>query len=173
MKKLLLSFVFFVTMSIYSQTSTPFIIEHCIDKMTEKEYYFAQKRMICANPEKTKGFTINPSFDSENGVMINNGFNCLNVGIGNCGEGDSLIFLFEDETKITLKSWNKFNCEGKAYFDLTNEEINALSTKKVSAIRFSNGYTFDNFTYTLKAVEKDYFINLYTNKKIVEVDCSK
>lgn len=173
MKKLLLNLVLLVSLSAFSQTSTPFVIEHCKDKMTDKEYYFAQRKLICANPEKTKGFTVIPNFKADNGQMVNNGFMCKNVNIGSCDENDTLIILFEDETKITLTSWNKFNCEGNAYFDFTDSQLKDLSTKKVSTIRFSNGHSYESLTVVLKEDQKDYFIRAYTNNKIIEVDCSK
>jgi hypothetical protein len=173
MKKSLLSFVLLISLSAFSQKSTPFVIEHCKDKMTEKEYYFAEKKFIGANPEKTKGFTITPMFKTDKGTMINNGFACKNVNIGSCDENDSLIFLFEDETKMTLTSWNKFNCEGNAYFDFSDDDLKQLSTKKINAIRFSNGRSYESLTHTLKESEKDFFIRVYTNIKVVEIDCSK
>lgn len=173
MKKSLLSFVLLISLSVFSQTSTPFKIEHCKDKMTEKEYYFAEKKFIGANPEKTKGFTITPSFKAKDGAMVNNGFICKNVNIGSCDENDTLIFLFEDDSKITLTAWNKFNCEGNAYFDFTADQLALLSTKKTTTIRFTNGRTYESLTYNLKDAEKDYFVRVYSNFKIVEVDCSK
>jgi hypothetical protein len=173
MKKLLLNFVLLISLSAFSQTTTPFVIEHCKDKMTDKEYFFASKKIICANPEKTKGFTISPNFKSINGKIANNGLSCKNVNVGSCDENDSLIILFEDDTKITLNAWNKFNCEGNAYFDLTETQISELSTKKVGTIRFSNGYSHESLTIVLKQDQKDYFVKVYTNNKIVEVDCSK
>ena len=173
MKKLLLSFMLLISLSVFSQTKNPFVIQHCKDKMSEKEYYFAEKKLICSNAEKTKGFTITPSFKTSDGKLVNNGFNCKNVNIGACDEKDELIFLFEDDTKITMTSWNKFNCDGNAYFYFSEDQLNQLSSKKVSAIRFTNGRTFDNLTYSLKETEKDYFVRAYTNFKIVEIDCSK
>ena len=173
MKKLLLNFVLLISLSAFSQTTTPFIIEHCKDKMTDKEYFFSQKKLICANTEKTKGFTITPSFRADNGTMLNNGFLCKNVNIGSCDEKDNLIILFEDDSKITLTSWNKFNCEGNVYFNLTEDDLKQLSTKKVSSIRFSNGYSYESLTSSLKQDQKDYFIRAYTAQKVIEVDCSK
>lgn len=173
MKKLLLNFVLLISLSAFSQTTTPFIIEHCKDKMTDKEYYFPQKKLICANTEKTKGFTISPNFKSADGKIVNNGFMCKNVNIGSCDEKDNLIILFEDDTKITLTSWNKFNCDGNAYFDFTDSDLVGLSTKKVNSIRFSNGYSYESLTISLKLDQKDYFVKAYSNQKIVEVDCSK
>jgi hypothetical protein len=173
MKKLLLNFVLLISLSAFSQTTTPFIIEHCKDKMTDKEYFFSQKKLICANPEKTKGFTITPSFRADDGTMINNGFICKNVNIGSCDEKDNLIILFEDDSKISLTSWNKFNCEGTVYFNLTDSDLKELSTKKMSSIRFSNGYSYESLTSVLKQDQKDFFIRAYTMQKVIEVDCSK
>jgi hypothetical protein len=173
MKKLLLNFVLLISLSAFSQTTTPFIIEHCKDKMTDKEYFFSQKKLICANPEKTKGFTISPNFKSVDGKMVNNGFMCKNVNIGSCDENDSLIILFEDDTKVTLTSWNKFNCDGNAYFDFTESQLSELSSKKVGTIRFSNGRSYESLTVALKQDQKDFFIRAYTMQKVIEVDCSK
>jgi hypothetical protein len=173
MKKSLLSFVLLISLSVFSQTTTPFVIEHCKDKMTEKEYYFAEKKFIGANPEKTKGFTITPMFKTDKGTMINNGFACKNVNIGGCDENDTLIFLFEDDSKMTLTAWNKFNCDGNAYFDFNADQLAQLSTKKTNVIRFTNGRTHESLTYSLKDTEKDFFVRVYSNFKIVEVDCSK
>jgi hypothetical protein len=105
--------------------------------------------------------------------MVNNGFICKNVNIGSCDENDTLIFLFEDDSKMTLTAWNKFNCEGNAYFDFTADQLALLSTKKTNTIRFTNGRTYESLTYNLKDAEKDYFVRVYSNFKIVEVDCSK
>jgi hypothetical protein len=69
--------------------------------------------------------------------------------------------------------WNKFNCEGKVYVDFSSDQLALLKTKKVSAIRFSNGRTYDTLTYTMQSTEQDYFINVYTNFQVVEIDCSK
>jgi hypothetical protein len=173
MKKLLLNLVLLISLSAFSQTSTPYVIEHCKDKMTDKEYYFAQRKLICANPEKTKGFTITPNFKADKGGMKNGGFMCKNVNIGSCDENDSLIILFEDDTKITLTAWNKFNCEGNAYFDFSESQLKDLSTKKVNTIRFSNGRSYESLTITLKEDQRDYFVRAYSNQSIIEVDCSK
>jgi hypothetical protein len=103
--------------------------------------------------------------------MVQNGLIVKNVGIGNCDENDEMIFLFEDGTKITITSWNKFNCEGKVYFDLSNNELDMLKSKNVTAIRFKNGYSSDSLTYSLKKEEQGFFINVYTNNIIKEVNC--
>ena len=173
MRKILLSAVLFAATSTFAQTVKPFIIEHCIDKMTDKEYYFAKRKLVCANDLKTKGFTILPDLRSRGGEFENVGVTCRNVGIGNCDENDQLIFLFDDGSKVLITSWNKFNCDGDAYFYLSEDEAAALSTKKINSIRFTNGRSYDSLTVKLKPEDKDYFIRAYTNHKIVEIDCSK
>jgi hypothetical protein len=171
MKKTILLVSALFTFGAYSQTTKQFVIEHCVDKMTDKEYYFSTKKFICANSQKTQGFTITNSFKPLNGNMVQNGLIVKNVGIGNCDENDEMIFLFEDGTKITITSWNKFNCEGKVYFDLSNNELDMLKSKNVTAIRFKNGYSSDSLTYSLKKEEQGFFINVYTNNIIKEVNC--
>jgi hypothetical protein len=173
MKKLLFTLVLLISISAFSQKATPFIIEHCKDAMTDVEYLFSQKKLICANASKTQGFTITPKLKSEEGSIILSGLMCENVNIGNCDENDKLIFLFEDNTKITLISFNKFNCKGNAYFDFENGQLSELSTKKIKDIRFSNGYSFESLTVSLRQDQQDYFLKAITNQKVVEVDCSK
>jgi hypothetical protein len=173
MKKLLLNFLLLVSLSSFAQNVIPFRIQHCIDKMTDIEYYFSEKKLICANAKKTKGFTIAPSFKVENGKIANSGFLCENVNIGNCDENDSLIFLFNDNSKLELTSWNKFNCEGNVYFSFSESDLAELSSKKVNTIRFNNGYSYESLTVTLKKEQQNYFIRAYNNQQIVEVDCSK
>jgi len=173
MKKTIISALALLTFSAYSQTEKQFVIEHCIDKMTDREYFLSTKNFVGANSQKTQGFVITNSFKGVDGKLEQNGIILKNIGIGNCDEKDELIFLFDDETKITITSWNKFNCDGKAYFSLTDNEYDMLKSKKVTAIRFKNGYSYESLTYTLKKEEQGFFINVYSNNVIKEVNCDK
>jgi hypothetical protein len=171
MKKIIIALL--VVTSSFAQTTAPFVIEHCVDKMTDKEYYFTKRKLVCSNDSKTRGFTISPDFRPDGNSFINSGFICKNVNIGTCDENDELIILFDDDSKITLTSWNKFNCDGNAYFRLSDEDLVDLSIKKVNSIRFMNGRSYDSLTIKLKIEQKDYFIRAYTNQKVIEIDCSK
>jgi hypothetical protein len=173
MKKTIISALALFTFSAYSQIEKQFVIEHCIDKMTDREYFLSTKNFVCANTQKTQGFVITNSFKGVDGKLEQNGFILKNIGIGNCDENDELIFLFDDESKITITSWNKFNCDGKAYFNLRDSEYDLLKSKKVTAIRFKNGYSYESLTYTLKREEQGFFINVYSNNVIKEVNCDK
>jgi len=171
MKKTIITALALFTISAYSQTEKQFVINHCVDKMNDREYYLPSKNFVGANIQKTQGFAITHSFKGLDGQMVQNGFLVKNIGIGNCEEKDNLIFLFEDDSKITITSWNKFNCEGKAYFDLSDNDYQILKTKKVKAIRFQNGYSSDTLTYVLKKEEQSFFVNVYSNYIIKEVNC--
>lgn len=173
MKKTIISALALFTFSAYSQTEKQFVIEHCIDKMTDREYFLSTKNFVGANAQKTQGFVMTNSFKGVDGKLEQNGIILKNIGIGNCDEKDELIFLFDDETKITITSWNKFNCDGKAYFNLTDNEYDMLKSKRVTAIRFKNGYSYESLTYTLKKEEQGFFVNVYSNNVIKEVNCDK
>ena len=171
MKKTIFLVSALITLNAYSQTTKPYLIEHCIDKMTDREYFLSSKNFVGTNLQKTQGFVITPSFKSDEGKMVQNGFILKNIGIGNCDENDILIFLFEDDTKLQITSWNKFNCEGKAYFNLTESDLDLLKAKNITAIRFNNGYTSNSLTYNMKKEEQGFFINVYTNNVITEIKC--
>ena len=173
MKKTIITALALFTISAYSQTEKQFVIEHCIDKMTDREYFLSTKNFVGANSQKKQGFVITNSFKGVDGKLEQNGIILKNIGIGNCDENDELIFLFDDESKITITSWNKFNCEGKVYFNLKDSEYDLLKSKKVTAIRFKNGYSYESLTYTLKKEEQGFFINVYSNNVIKEVNCDK
>ena len=139
--------------------------------MTDREYFLSSKNFVGTNTQKTQAFVITPSFKSVDGKMVQNGFILKNIGIGNCDEKDNLIFLFEDNTKLEISMWNKFNCEGKAYFNLSESDLDLLKSKNISAIRFNNGYTYNSLTYNMKKEEQGFFINVYTNNVIKETNC--
>ncbi len=89
------------------------------DIMTEKEYIFSKEKIMCLeNPNK--GFVVKVTYEITKGIIKYSGISVLSNDIGNCVEHDNLIFLFDDDTKIEMTSWNDFNCEGRSYFDFNN-----------------------------------------------------
>ena len=83
------------------------------------------------------------------------------VNFSGCNENDELIFLFESGERLAIRSWNKFNCEGKAYYSLDKEQINLLNSNKISKIRFTSGKSFDSVTG--EPSMSDYFIKLFAH----------
>lgn len=142
----------------YSQNmSKPDSIHYEKDLMTDKEYVMFYESLLCSEDGKI-GFLLDVGLEIKNGVVKYSGIIVKSAGIGSCNEKDQLIFLFEDGTKYSMTSWNDFNCKGSSWFDLYKKEFNQFNTKKVTHIRFTNGRSYDSFTYTLKPDEQEYFI---------------
>ena len=133
-------------------TSEKYQLLYYKDIMTDKEYIYSKDRILYFEDGK-KGFSVSISWNFEKGKVNYNGISVKSVGIGSCVENDDLIILFEDNTKVSLKSWNKFNCNGNSYFDLNAKELNNLN-KRIKGIRFQNGRSFESSTYQISK-EKD------------------
>ena len=162
MKRLLL--VALLTLSTLGFGQNNLNLLYSKDVMTDKEYISSSKTLLCSDDGK-KGFFIEVLFNIKNGVVSYSTFYTKSSGVGGCMENDELIFLFEDDTKLVVKSWQKFNCKGTSYFDLYGKLITNLN-KKIKAIRLTNGRSFESFTYLLKTEdEKNYFI--YINELLV------
>ena len=82
------------------------------------------------------------------------------IGLGNCCENNKLIILFEDGSKINLVSWNDFDCEGNAYFSLTDTQKNKLAKLPIKTVRVTNGYSYESITSS-KGYNKRHFIQLF------------
>lgn len=141
--------------NLHAQDST--FIYYFVDELEDKTYYMPSSDLIITNSAKTEGAKI--SFHlTDKGV-----FSFLTaklVGLGNCYEDNKMIILFEDGLKITLTSWNKFNCDGDAYFSLNAEQRLSLSTLPIKTIRVTNGYTFESITVS-EGYNKKYFIQTF------------
>lgn len=158
---------------ITSVTKSQNVIQYCKDKMTDKEYVFFKEDLLCSK-DKVKGFIISVMLTYVDGKAKYNGIYVLSVGVGSsCVENSTLDFLFTDESRVSLLSWNDFNCDGESKFDLDADKFDLLSKKKIKAIRFTNGRTYDQYTYNLK-MNGDYFIflrELISKNKLIKVSC--
>lgn len=161
MKKFLLTlstYAIFATFANAQTTTTPkkYEILACKDVMTDKQYAYGNKSLFCLKSD-TEGFTISISYKNKSDVVTYSGISVRSAGIGSCTEHDKLLFLFEDDTKLSLVSWNDFNCKGTSYFDLYGKEFENLN-KKIKAIRFENGRSGESYTHFVKSEDVDYFI---------------
>jgi hypothetical protein len=131
------------------------LIQKYLDDIENTTYYFSTYELIVSNDEKT-GATldvhINPDFTFS---MITSKL----VNLGLCTENVTLIIVFENGDKVTVESWNKFNCDGDAYFYLNKSDIDKLSTLAISKIRITNGYTYESVTATVD--NPRYFIQIF------------
>lgn len=153
----------------YAQVdTTKFYIRHSKDEMTDQSHYYASYRLICVSEDNTKAFGVWPTFDVKKGKLAYTGLIVKSAGIGNCVEKGDLIFLFEDGSKVNLKAWSDFDCEGVSYFDLYGKGLPQL-TKRLKAIRFTNGGTYDSYTHQVPEENRNYFIEVQQalNEKII------
>jgi len=134
-------------------------ITHSKDEMTNEVSYFASERFIVANSELTKGCAIDMVIDEKAGILTSKHIFVEMVGLESCNENNTLIFLLNGDRRITLKSWNKFNCKGAAYFTLTKTDIDLLKSNQVLKVRIENGKSYKNYTSEVKY--KKYFIEFY------------
>ena len=177
MKKLLLILILLTSILSFSQTKkktvvSKFIIEHCIDKMSDKEYYFASSKIIGANKLKTQGIIISPILNKVNDTLQVTGITVDAVRLGGCNENSTLIIMFDDESKSKLDSWNDFNCTGTNYFRIEDYDYETLASKKIKTIRYQNGYTYDSFTFNLIGLDKIYFKRIIGDHRIREINCN-
>lgn len=150
----------FMSLTSFAQTANAdsvYVIKES-DAMSGETYVYGNRAFIVANDESTKGFKVDTYIKSDLSFGM---ITVKMVNIGNCNENDEIIILFENGEKITKKSWKKFNCDGEAYFNLSESDIKILRTQPISKIRMTNGRTYDSYTGDVKSKDKRYFIQLF------------
>jgi hypothetical protein len=148
-------------------TNAQTIYGDCTD-LSGKCTYYTTENVIVTNAEKKKGFTFNPMIDMKNGQLVCSGIMAEMVNIGSCCEKNTLIILLEDGSKLMLKSWNKFNCEGNAWFFLTKDEIQLLREHKMVKAQMQNGYSYESFQNDIPLKNQEYFFRFFQ-----DVDANK
>jgi hypothetical protein len=157
----------FVTITLFAQPDSVYVIKSS-DAMSGKTHVYGSKNFIVANDTKEKGFIVDTYINDNLSLHM---ITVVMVGIGSCNENDEIIILFENGEKIVKKSWNSFNCDGEAYFNINESEIKLLRTLPMAKIRMTNGRSFDSYTGDVIAKDKRYFIQLLyalDNKLILE-----
>jgi len=138
------------------------IVKDC-DDMTDKCVYYPRHNMIVANAEKTVGFTLDVRIVENSGQISIADIMVKSVNIGNCNENDKLILMLDDSTKISLVSWNKFNCEGNAWFNVKESDVNKLGSHKILKAYFQNGRSYDSYSATITSDDQNYFIKIISD----------
>jgi hypothetical protein len=173
MKKIFLVFALFSCLSSFSQKDLR-IIEDCTD-LSGKCYIYASHTFVIANAEKDKGFKLDADFkrNEETQALEVTGFLCKLVNIGTCSEKNELILLFEDGSKFTIYSWNKWNCDGDAWYYLNKAQVETLATKKLVKAQMKNGYSFESYMNTVEAENQNYFMRLISDANQNKVELQK
>ena len=157
MKKIFLSIALILTVVIsFGQA----VIDEVKDEMTDKVTY-STDGLVCSSKEK--GFGIHPNIKEKKGIKIVRDLIVQMAGLGGCNKDNTMIILFANGTKMSLLSWNDFNCKNVCYFELSESKIAILSVEPISKIRLTNGESFKNYTHQVQ--ESDYFIQLFAALK--------
>ena len=140
--------------------------------MTDECTYYSSQNMVVANETKTIGFTMDVRIVEKNDKLSVADIMVLSVNIGNCNENDKLILMLSDSTKLSLVSWNKFNCEGNAWFNLKESDVNRLGSNKIIKAYFQNGRSYESYSSIIGSEDQDYFVKIIAdcreNKFIVK-----
>lgn len=155
MKKIILILAIALgAINLQAQTDSAYVY-YWEDTMEDETYYMTSYDLVVANEDRSRGAKLT--------IHLTEGkFGFLTaklIGLGNCVEDNKIIILFEDNTKITLTSWNDFNCEGNAYLNLTPQQLTKLTTLEVKTIRLTNGYNYNSITSS-EITNPRYFIQL-------------
>ncbi|PIF30161.1 hypothetical protein CLU81_0568 [Flavobacterium sp. 9] len=161
MKKIFLVFVIFIYSICNAQNDSkksPLKIDLITDNKGGWIAYKLNKNLRFLNKEHTTGFSIVPHLNIKKKLDY---FQIATYNIGNCDEKGTVIFSFEDNTTLTLKSFSTYNCDGSAAFFYDSENVKILSAKKIKKIRYKNGRSGESYTTSLKPEEENYFITLF------------
>lgn len=161
--KLLAIFIFLcqtLQAQTYTEATLPdtMIVVSIKDEMTDKISYSASKNIICTEDDGKKGFSLSAFIEQDLSI---NDLKVKMVGIGSCVEKNTIIILFEDDSKLNLTCWNEFNCKGNAWFKIKKADIDLLSSKKIKKVRVQNGRSFESFTSEIEPKDQDFFIHLF------------
>ena len=120
--------------------------------------------LVCSNEERSKWFTILPSFKIFNGITEKNYLTTIKYGIGRCSNRDVLVFTFVDGRYMSIRAQNELNCSGisEVKFPLNPVQTGVLEMKPLKSIRYINGNDRSNFLYKIAENDKYYFINILT-----------
>lgn len=152
MKKLTLALgLFILAVTVQAQTAQ---ITKQVDDMTDKVYlYGSSSRMSGSIAGRTLEIItyLNTDFSIQSSMILVDGIGCID-------EGTKVIILFEDGTKLTKSSFNKFNCKGYVFISLSKKNISKLCTSKVKKIRVTNSRNYKDVT--CEFLNPNYFIEL-------------
>lgn len=162
MKKLIITLTIMMSSLVsFSQALDSVFIYTTADDMTDEVYFFASRKIVCIDEVENIGFSISFFVDQKkDGSLYASDLYVKTVNFG-CIEHLEVIFLFEDATRVTCNSWNKFNCDGEAYCELSEIDKKTLASNKVTKIRVTNKQNMETYTAVLESKKQDYFIQFF------------
>jgi hypothetical protein len=145
----------------------------CYDVMTEEYKPSCPYYIINSDNKESKAVRLDVILKYENGEVKYNGLCIKSIGIGNCVENDRLIIMFDDGTKYTTKSWSSFDCDGWSFFDVYGKDKDLIN-KKITAVMFVNGRSYDSYKFNVTGQDSNYFIRVFNaieNKMYKQTNC--
>lgn len=167
MKKVLLTVALLLVLNTSYSQNRKVVIDKCINK---SEIY-GPTGMICSNLNKTKWFTMTPTYRLDGSRLSCDGMWVIRMDIGNLSKEDQIFITFTDGTKLRLESGIELTSDKSIYFKLSDLEFTLLKSKEMQSARYINGNDFCSFQYNMTGDEKTYFTNLFTNYYIRDVYC--
>jgi len=145
MKKTIFILTFLITSFAFAQdkpvdTAFLYVVK---DDLEGTQFFTPSYDMVIANNERTEGAKLSMHLKTDGSFSF---ITAKLIGLGNCVEDSELIILFSNSEKMSIKSWNKFNCKGNAYFSLSKKQELLLSTQELKTIRIRNGETYKSVT---------------------------
>lgn len=156
MKQVLFILLTFSFLQSYSQTKADLKYEK--DEMEDKEYLMAKRSLILNSGSKKVLIDVALVKDAQ-GKWNYNGLVCISSGLSSCQEEDEIIILFTNGQKLKMTMWNKFNCQGYAFFDADRSQGTYLF-RPVKKIRFTSGKSGEYVEKDFTTLESTYFTNL-------------
>ncbi len=95
-------------------------------------------------------------------VILNDGIHLIVTTDQSCVEDSKLNITLANDEEISIKSWNKFNCNSTSYFRISPSSSEKLMTNPIKYISFSD----DNLVFcSIPENEKDYFVQFVSLAK--------
>jgi hypothetical protein len=156
MKNLLVVVIVLCCQLSFAQTLTRYV-----DDMDDKDYLLTDLRGITYDGDSKSDGVIWDFFTTKkDGKWVVTDISLKVVGLG-CVEETTVIIMFENDEKITLEQWNKFNCDGNVWLTSYAQDYELLKTQPIKKIRVTNGRNFESFNFSdLEDYMKNFYINL-------------
>jgi hypothetical protein len=149
MKKLLLLLLLLINYTSYSQTENTISKLVCkkVDEFTDKVSFSSEGSMLMyedGGNMKSEGMIGVLFLSEKKGKIVPSTFYLKVIGIEGCiDEGSTLDIIFDNDEKLQLVNWNKFNCDGTNYFDIRSKE-ELFKKNKIKALKYTNKRNYNS-----------------------------
>lgn len=135
-------------------------ITKTVDTMSDKIYWTDKGIVSMDDADNDQGFRMSWNFEYDNpkeAVLKGLSFKVLGLS---CLEDVTVIILFENGEKFSIKNWNKFNCKGNAWYKLTKDQRKMLMTLPISKVKVTNGRNYKSILSTISSIDKNHFVGI-------------